>query len=270
MKLFLAILLLLINGCAYKDRMATDESPSAATTVSNRSLYPLLKLDFEALNANTTVDLSSYRRDITSVGGALFDAENDNTYFSIPWHGVGYLRVEETESLHLKSFTLEARVRIRGNSLSGIYSTIISKGQLGSSEGRSQNFQLMVRNLGNALGRIGFPALPVGNWESSAPEVGHENPVSVNDGEWHHLVQTNSYDELTSENVLNLYVDGVRVQTLTKIGVPAEASGPFCIGAWEISLNQPYGIINGDIDDVVIYDVPLTGSEIEAAYRAKN
>lgn len=230
-----------------------------------RTLYPLLDMSFES----GALDKSSYKRAVTSIGSPQFVNEGANGFLSLSGTGQNYLKVEGTESLHFKSYTLVANVRIKGASSSGTYSTLLSKGTSGSAYGRDQNFQLMVKNEGYPLGRVGFFAYALGTpSDIAAPEVGFNTQKNINDGGWHQLAYTNAYEASSNSNTLNLFVDGVQVETSHKVGNPTEATGPIAIGAWEISSVRAYGVLNGDLDDVTVYDLPLSETEVFLRYQS--
>ena len=101
-----------------------------------------------------------------------------------------------------------------------------------------------------------------------------EFPIS--DGEWHHLVYTNkTVDEKGTEwRKRALFIDGTlnRISEFIPIGPKAQYKyGPFSepvyLGAGN-NLGRAEGFFNGIIDEVRIYDRPLTEAEIMHNYQS--
>ncbi|MFT3798207.1 PKD domain-containing protein [Microbacterium sp.] len=83
---------------------------------------------------------------------------------------------------------------------------------------------------------------------------------TYNDGQWHHVVAGLGSDGMT------LYIDGVRVAARTDITSAQDYSG-----YWRIGGDTPWAgatWFDGDIDEVAIYDAPLTRSEVQGHYIA--
>jgi len=84
--------------------------------------------------------------------------------------------------------------------------------------------------------------------------------ISVNDGQWHHVVGV--YDGTKTYQ----YVDG-------RLDVSAEATGRINTNSWEVLIGenaeQPGREWNGLMDDVRIYSYALSEAEIKALYAGK-
>jgi len=80
-------------------------------------------------------------------------------------------------------------------------------------------------------------------------------------GEWHHFVG------VVSEDSVSFYIDGELVDS-----VPNTQSGDFTTSIDHVDIgrhrwsSQDYGFFNGLIDDVRVYDEPLSASEVRALY----
>nr|QNT35644.1 hypothetical protein GNCGGNMO_00006 [uncultured Methanosarcinales archaeon] len=85
--------------------------------------------------------------------------------------------------------------------------------------------------------------------------------ISVLDGTWHHISFT------FTSNTLKIYVDGVEDTGVTKttdntVSSLYSSSDDVCIGAF----SNPSNYLNGDIDEVRIYNRTLSGDEIYRQY----
>ncbi len=80
--------------------------------------------------------------------------------------------------------------------------------------------------------------------------------LTLNNGLWHHIVGTYS----ASQGLASLYVDGVLRDSVSGVAgaIPA-GTGPFQIAAWASSA----GTFKGAIDEVAVYDHPLTPQQIQ-------
>ncbi len=94
------------------------------------------------------------------------------------------------------------------------------------------------------------------------------------DGLWHHLVGV--LDEANSNQFL--YIDGLPVSQIilgTNLGVlndSGNATNPFTIGSRSVGLNgNPTNFtmnFSGEIDEVAVYNYPLTAAQVQAHYLA--
>lgn len=88
-----------------------------------------------------------------------------------------------------------------------------------------------------------------------------KSSISVNDGDWHHVVGT--FD--ASAQSLRVYVDGVGSASDPASDPPASAD-VFKIGWDDYSSTQLHRYFSGAIDDVRLYDRTLSQSEVVALY----
>lgn len=84
---------------------------------------------------------------------------------------------------------------------------------------------------------------------------------SVNDNAWHHVVAVSAAGEATF-----LYIDGVEVATGIAPSL-TDSGQPLLIGENPQATNRQW---NGKIDDVAIFDAPLTGAQAKAVYDLGN
>ena len=78
-------------------------------------------------------------------------------------------------------------------------------------------------------------------------------------GEWQHVVATFGFNEM------RVYIDGKLADRKHVTGRPRGSSEPLLIGRY--GANEDAYFVRGQIDDVRIYDVPLTVPEITALYE---
>ncbi len=107
----------------------------------------------------------------------------------------------------------------------------------------------------------GAQALPTAYAYGNGSDASLSHNVSINDGQWHHLVFTADISHSY------LYVDGVQVATGTGIG-----SGVHYDGGGGIAIGQdgdnPASYFVGDIDEVALYDHALTLAQVQSHYAA--
>ncbi len=109
----------------------------------------------------------------------------------------------------------------------------------------------------------GRPAFVFKN-SSNANVASRGSTMSVNDGNWHHVVAVVKGDTSAASHSINIYVDGLLSQgSLTASGpfVATTASHPISIGARGIS-SGVFSFFPGTVDDVAIWTGALTGPEI--------
>jgi hypothetical protein len=83
---------------------------------------------------------------------------------------------------------------------------------------------------------------------------------TFNAGEWYHVVTT--YDGSTTTGNVNLYVNGVLVQTADKPNTQIPQITPGNIGAW----NENEREWDGRMDEFAIYDAVLTPTQVQHHY----
>ncbi|KUK77512.1 MAG: hypothetical protein XD93_0281 [candidate division WS6 bacterium 34_10] len=102
----------------------------------------------------------------------------------------------------------------------------------------------------------------IGTWSTSAIQV--DGSTTVTDGKWHHVVVT--YDGSSSASGIKIYVDGA-LETPTvgnnNLTTSTTNTTPFTIGL----RNNGDTPFNGLIDEVVLYSMDLTSSEVLSRYR---
>ena len=98
-------------------------------------------------------------------------------------------------------------------------------------------------------------------WQGGGGDISAAAGFEVNDGEWHYFVGTK--DDL---NGRVLYIDGVNVATGDP-GTPMDVNDglPFMVGENPGATNRGW---LGDIDDVAVWNRPLSGDEVQEIYDA--
>jgi len=90
------------------------------------------------------------------------------------------------------------------------------------------------------------------------PDTTVSSSITINDGNWHHLVATRD----NTSGAMNVYVDGVPRGSGAGPTGPRTAPPTLRIGS--IQTGVASGFLNGAIDDVRLYDRVLTASEVAA------
>ena len=224
----------------------------------------------DGVYSNAVLGVQGYNPSVDSDTAAAFGtfvSPADNSYVdAIP--GIDFSTPSNTSA----GFTIEAWVLngVTGGQSAG--AGIVSKGSGGGGEqfcldtgagGASHTFRFFVRNAagatlgGNANGTV-----------AATNEVGPFNISNPAGGNWHHLVGV--VDEANSNIVL--YVDGVQNAVGTAFA-PGQGilSSPFpvTIGARTPNLTQDFtNQFIGTIDDVAIYNYPLSAAKVLAHYYA--
>jgi hypothetical protein len=114
---------------------------------------------------------------------------------------------------------------------------------------------LTINNIGNGTTYNNFAGFS--SRDSAMPAGG---PV-VNDGEWHQLVGV--YNSGTS----TLYVDGQFVASVTGTTY-SDTAAHFMVGGLTFPSDTPVSSFDGLIDEVQVYNVALSASDVLALYEA--
>ncbi len=99
-------------------------------------------------------------------------------------------------------------------------------------------------------------------------ELYGDDPVSIADGEWHHIVG------VRTSGRMKLYVDGVKVQDVSASfdGFTMDVETPVGLGYWYPQytgqpISEEYHFI-GSLDEVAIFDAALTDAQVTEFYNA--
>jgi len=128
---------------------------------------------------------------------------------------------------------------------------MVNKGGMGSDEtGMNMNYGLWITDNNEVEG--GFEA-------TSGDNFFVKTPNKYNDGKWHHAAVT------YNGSAVSLYVDGKQIGKLATNNATIDNTGtqPLRIGANSLNLDK---FFTGDIDEIRLWDRPLTLSEVEKAY----
>ncbi|MCB1099059.1 MAG: choice-of-anchor D domain-containing protein [Verrucomicrobiae bacterium] len=168
---------------------------------------------------------------------------NENTGTSALFEGAGLIQFDWDEALNPESFTLIGWAKSNGGA-GGFQSFVTSRNDLNPD---SEGYILYDANDGNWQYWSGN-GIDDGNWQTaigSAVEV----------GEWQHVAI--AYDSNAEQKLL--YVNGELVAAADD-RIEPNTTTPLNIGA-----GQDFGdgfFFDGNIDDIGLYDVPLSGAEI--------
>jgi hypothetical protein len=157
---------------------------------------------------------------------------------------VSYLDVNDTSSV--SKFSVAAWFKTSNDYKSDAY--IVNK----AGDGGNLNYGIWMTSAEEIRG--GFET-------SSGKPVYATSPLSYSDGKWHYAVVT--FDGST----LNLYVDGVQVDTQSASGNPANGgSEPVRVGA---NSNNPSDYFDGSVDEVRVWKTALTYPQVFDATNGK-
>ena len=94
------------------------------------------------------------------------------------------------------------------------------------------------------------------------------NGIDVADGEWHHVAVTWQ----SSDGETNIYVDGVNEYNGTLgAGASVTQGGHLALGHEQDAVDGAYDPnqrLNGDLDEVVVFDFVLSEEQVAAHYNA--
>lgn len=184
----------------------------------------------------TGKDNGAYRGGFTlGASGAI--AEDPDTALALDG-STGQVSVPSSTSLNVgDSFTIEAWVR-RGRSKTGSNEVIASK--------QDGSWVLMF----GESDRLTLRRSTVGN-------VASATVATTDTGAWHHVAATKS------AGAVHLYIDGVDVTGTVTNQTMANNSDPLAIGQ---STGTAY--LKGSVDEVALYNAPLTAAQIAQHYKA--
>jgi len=191
-----------------------------------------------------------------TVHGATLTADRygnpDNAYM---FDGVNdYIEIPDSAELDLEEFTLSAWIKL--DSLQAEIS-IVDHGEDISTD--KSNYYLTLRN--NQV-RGGFEDVAGGPDNQNI----YSSP-SLEINKWYLLTVTRTLlNDGTDRSILNVYINDILENTsITRDNVISQVDSPLYIGVWyEPDIPSLVGFFPGIIDDVRIYNRPLTDSEVKA------
>ncbi|MGK0188085.1 MAG: hypothetical protein ACI9R3_003877 [Verrucomicrobiales bacterium] len=177
--------------------------------------------------------------------GVTFDepGANENTGTSVLFEGAGLIQYDWEEALNPESFTLMGWAKSNGGA-GGFQSMVTSRNDLTPD---SEGYVIYDADDGNWQYWSGN-GLDDGNWQTVAGPA-------VETGQWQHVAI--AYDNSTEQK--RLYVNGELVATANN-RIEPNTTTPFNVGA-----GQDFGdgfFFDGNIDDIGLYDEPLSAAEI--------
>ena len=169
-------------------------------------------------------------------------------------NGSNYVDIPNNDTLQLTNFSIAAwfRTTIDVPFRSNAY--IVNKGGFGlDKNGTNMNYGIWMTS--SETIRAGFEDLSGADYSVESPS----SPNLYNHFQWHFVVTT--YDGST----LRIYIDGIQIGTKFVGALPDNTSTqPVRIGANSFKLN---GFFTGNVDEIRIWNRPLTDSEILVAYN---
>ncbi|MFP6885662.1 MAG: LamG-like jellyroll fold domain-containing protein, partial [Roseibacillus sp.] len=95
-------------------------------------------------------------------------------------------------------------------------------------------------------------------WQGGGGDI--HGGANVNDGQWHHFVGTSDL----ANNNRTLYIDGVVQASQTMSAINSDPNLPLMVGENPQAVNRGW---NGEIDDVAIWNRPLSADEVDEIYQ---
>lgn len=157
-----------------------------------------------------------------------------------------YVTINNSATLNSSGFSVEAWIRTTQSGLA----RIVTK-----PAGGSQRYSLHLDPAGTGRPMFRFDA----QYHMGAQVV--TGGRAVDDGHWHHVV--GAYDPV--EGVLKIYVDGRIVGTKQTAGIPVVSGEAVQIGRFNGAHGQ---FFQGSIDEVRIWNRPLSSLEVQSSYRS--
>ncbi len=220
---------------------STNGTGSTSTTGSTTSppptsMNPVAHYVFDESSGVSAADVSGGGNTVSFNGGASLSSGMAGNALNL--NGTdGIARLSTTSGLNL-SQTLTIAAWINPSDISGLYRTLLIKGDAAGNRGFGLNFY---------NGNLNFVKIPSANVRSS---------VALTQGVWQHVAVTWN----ASVGAVKFYKNGVLAQTATDttpIGV-ALNTDPMIIGSWLTGGSY----FAGRIDDLRVYNRALADSEI--------
>nr|MBP6624795.1 LamG domain-containing protein [Chitinophagaceae bacterium] len=159
------------------------------------------------------------------------------------------ISINHNAVFNLNNYSISVWFKYNGAGTAGkLYWDLISKNSDGN--GFNEPFHLFVNASEKATkARVG----------NGSTEFGLGNTSSIDNGNWHQTVLV--FDN--ANDAVKLFVDGILISTVTNTANPITNTANIKIGFWEAYNN----FFNGAIDDIKIYNTPLTDMQIQADYN---
>jgi len=219
------------------------QSPTftAPIVATNLVLEFMLTVSDGEVSVTDTVNITV----INTAGGYVYPPSYD-------FGGTNYADLPSSSSLQLTKFSVAAWFKT-SSTFTGD-AMIINKGGLGPDvAGQNLNYGIWMDNAQKVV--AGFES-------QSGFNVFVSSPNSYNDGYWHYAVLT--YDSTVSPRVVNLYMDGVLVNSLITSSVPDNTgSQPLRIGGNSFAADR---FFTGQIDEARVWNRQIVASEVQNYY----
>ncbi len=177
-----------------------------------------------------------------------FGVEDSSYYFN--GKNTHMISEEPIKHLELKEYTVSIWVRANMNEDGGIAGYYSTAGSIGNS---GYGLNIVGRRSSESSSRFGFIAgrySAGGVWDYALAELSQSTGLV-----WKHLVG------IRKNGISHIYVDAVQQSGSTSIEPSFHSSNRLCIGA------DMLNYVQGDIDDVRIYNRALSETEVKALYN---
>jgi hypothetical protein len=179
------------------------------------------------------------------------DRFNNNKH-AAAFSGNQYISIPEYEAFDSENLTVSLWMKA-GSAIVLTQRLIV----LSSSAQSRQNFSLNYNV--NSTFDVDF------RYEPAVPDPGKAvfTNTAVNDGEWHHVVGVRN----ASAKTMTIFLDGIKQAETAYTVAPLTADHPLQIGRYNSTIMQYF---TGSLDDIRIFNRPLTQLEIEELFNEPN
>ena len=221
---------------------AQNPTFTAPIVASDQVLGFMLTVSDGKVDVTDTVNITV----INTAGGYLYLPPYD-------LEGTNYMQIPDSSSLRLANFSVAAWFKTTSTFTSD--AMIVNKGGMGSElSGQNLNYGIWIDNAQKV--NAGFETLAGQNQFVVSPDT-------YNDGNWHYAVLT--YANTVSPKVVNLYMDGVLVSSLTVTSSGPDNTGPqpLRIGGNSLTADRYF---TGQIDEIRVWNRQIPLSEVQNQY----
>ena len=220
-----------------------------------QGLLGYYKLDRASTENDVSEESNPWMR---AVGAAAFDRFGNPSGATTCGEGGGYLPLSHNDPAKyaFRDFTISVWFKWKNDHPTHKYRVLIARGR--PKNWREHNYQLHVSNLNSKDEKFGKGILQAGFMQGVEKEVILSSSSVVADGKWHHAVLV--FDRKLSSG--SLFVDGKKEDQKEVKNLVIRTALQTTLGVW-----SGYGHFNGDLDDLRIYEKPLSDAEVRRLYE---
>jgi len=190
-----------------------------------------------------------------TVQNAAFNSSGGKFLGAFEFDGTGdYMEIRDSDSLDIVNGTIE--MWIKADDISGKKPILIKEPGCGEEGQLTSPYAVYVEN--------GHIKLILNNYPDYYKEV--QSSSAINPGSWYHLAFIwNGTDEYNLTEV-NIYIDGTLDKAEMKLSTISANNYNLQIGRYGSSCSEQ-SYFNGSIDELAIYNRPLSADEIQSHYN---